>query len=319
MKKYLAIVNPSSGVTDKSDVLPLLAKAFTNEEERIYFMLTNGDGDAEHFTKEAIVDGYETIIAIGGDGTINAIAGALYNSSVNLGIIPKGSGNGMARALGIPVNDDRAAIDIIRRGNLRAIDTSFANGIPFFCTFGIGFDAEVTRRYAEASTRGIFTYLRSAVDEYIHFKPKRYTISACGKTFLRKAMLITCANIDQYGSNTYIAPGARPDDGLLDLVVISPIPFLKTAQLALQLFTQTIGDNARVESIRCPKITLRRDAPGYVQLDGESLIMGEEIKIKVIPRSLSVYAPENKDEQEQEIVENNKNTTLQRAPENPYS
>lgn len=291
-KKYLAIVNPISGIGEKGSVLPMLSEAFSNDEQQIYFVFTHKEKDAERFAKEAIHEGYDSVIAVGGDGTINQIAGVLYNSTVKLGVIPKGSGNGMARSLGIPISNDQAAIEVIKKGHTRAIDTSFANGIPFFCTFGVGFDAGVTKRYAEASTRGIFTYFRSAVDEYIHFKPKRYTITASGKRFEREAMLITCANIDQYGSNTYIAPGAMPDDGLLDLVIISPISLIETPKLAVQLFTKRVDDNANVESLRCANITIERKEAGSVQIDGESLEMGREIKIKVVPQSLHIYAPE---------------------------
>lgn len=291
MKKYLAIVNPIAGVKEKETAIKLLAKAFSGEDERLYFTFTSEQTSASILAKEAIVKGYEAVIALGGDGTINEVAAALYNSNVKLGIIPKGSGNGMARALGIPVDDDAKAVEIVRRGTTHAIDTAFANGHPFFCTFGVGFDANVTQRYSEIPSRGLFSYLKSAIDEYIHFTPKKYKITAGGATFSRKAMLITCANIDQYGSNAFIAPGASPDDGLLDLVIVSPIPLLKVAQLVIQLFTKKIDQNAQVESLRCANITIEQETKGVVQVDGESLEMDKIIKIKVIPQSLQVYVP----------------------------
>lgn len=297
MKKYLAIVNPIAGVKEKETAMKLLARAFSGEDERLYFTFTSEYTSAFTLAKEAITKGYEALIAIGGDGTINEVAAALYNSPLKLGIIPKGSGNGMARALGIPIDDDEAAVEVIRRAHVRAIDTSFANGSPFFCTFGVGFDAGLTHRYSEIASRGLFSYLKSAIDEYIGFKPKMYKITAGGTTFSCEAMLVTCANIDQYGSNAFIAPGASPDDGLLDLVIVSPISLLRVPQLVVQLFTKRISHNTQVESLRCADITIEREEEGIVQVDGESLEMGKSIAIKVIPRSLQVYVPEERYEE----------------------
>lgn len=110
-------------------------------------------------------------------------------------------------------------------------------------------------------------------------------------------MLVTCANIDQYGSNAFIAPGASPDDGLLDLVIVSPISLLRVPQLVVQLFTKRISHNTQVESLRCADITIEREEEGIVQVDGESLEMGKSIAIKVIPRSLQVYVPEERCEE----------------------
>lgn len=290
-KKYLAVVNPISGTSSKDEILPYLAEEYSHNNERLYICFSQKENDAALLAKEAVCNNFEAVIAVGGDGTINEIAKELYNTPVKLGIIPKGSGNGLARALGIPLNDTQKAAEIIHRAHVSALDTSFANGLPFFCTVGVGFDAAITKRYAEATRRGIFSYVKSVVEEYITYDSEQYQITADGNTFECKAMLITCANINQYGSNTYIAPGAKPNDGLLDLVILSPVSPLQAPQLAVQLFTKKVEKNTLIESLQCKEITIKRKHDGLVQLDGETLSMGSSIQISIAPQSLQVYTP----------------------------
>lgn len=292
-KRVLAIINPISGIGSKTKVPTLLASAYQSREEELLITYTKGEGHAPELIREALDYGVDTIIAVGGDGTINEIAGALSGSSVKLGILPRGSGNGLARALGIPLQNDVEAIRIITEGRVSSIDMGMANGRPFFCTCGVGFDAEMTRRYDDASTRGLLTYIKSAIDEYITFKPREYRISIDGHDIGGEAFLITCANIDQYGNNVYIAPNASPSDGLLDLVIIRPMDSIHAAQVAIQLFTKNIEKNARIESYRGAHIIIERDHEGAAQIDGESVQMGKRIEINVRQQNLLVYTPAN--------------------------
>lgn len=295
-KKYFAIINPISGIRKKYRIPAMLAEAFSGKNERIFFSFTKGKGDASLLVQQAIKNNVDAVIAVGGDGTINEIAGALYNSRIPLGIVPKGSGNGLARALGLPLDKEEEAIEIIKQGGTTAIDTAFANGIPFFCTFGVGFDAAVTQRYAQASTRGISSYIISAIEEYFSFRPKHYRITSEGKTIEREAMLVTCANIDQYGNNAFIAPHASPSDGKIDLIIAGNTTGIEVPQMALQLFTNNIDKNRKIESLRSDHIVIERDQPGVVQLDGESLKMGKQIEISISARSLEIYTPRTKTE-----------------------
>ncbi|WP_051522348.1 diacylglycerol/lipid kinase family protein [Porphyromonas gingivicanis] len=290
-KRVIAIINPISGIASKHKVPALLAAAYQDREEELFLTYTKGEGHAAEVIKEAMVHGLDSVIAVGGDGTINEIASALSGSEVKLGIIPRGSGNGLARALGIPMQNDAEAVRIITEGKLVSIDMGLANGLPFFCTFGVGFDAQITKRYDDASTRGLLTYIKSAIDEYISFKPQEYKISIDNHDIGGEAFLITCANIEQYGNNAYIAPNASPSDGLLDLVIIRPLEGIHAAQVALQLFTKTIDKNARIESYRGSHIVIERSAFGPAQIDGESVQMGKKIEIGVRQQDLLVYAP----------------------------
>ncbi len=292
-KKVIAIINPISGIASKHRVPSLLASAYKDRDEELFLTYTKGEGHATEIIREAMSLGIDSVIAVGGDGTINEIASALSGTEVKLGIIPRGSGNGLARALNIPLMNDAEAVRIITEGRVNAIDMGLANGLPFFCTFGVGFDAQMTKRYDDATTRGLLTYLKSAIDEYISFKPQEYQISVDGHDIGGEAFFITCANIEQYGNNAYIAPNASPSDGLLDLVVIRPIDAIHAAQVALQLFTKTIEKNARIESYRGANIVIERKESGVAQIDGESVQMGKRIEIGVRRQDLLVYTPQN--------------------------
>ncbi|MDO4722664.1 diacylglycerol/lipid kinase family protein [Porphyromonas circumdentaria] len=290
-KRVIAIINPISGIASKHKVPALLASAYQDREEELFLTYTKGEGHAAKVIKEAMKYGLDSVIAVGGDGTINEIASTLSGTEVKLGIIPRGSGNGLARALGIPMQNDAEAVRIITEGKVAPIDMGLANGSPFFCTFGVGFDAQITKRYDDAATRGFLTYIKSAIDEYISFKPQEYKISIDGHDIGGKAFLITCANIEQYGNNAYIAPNASPSDGLLDLVIIRPLEGIHAAQVALQLFTKTIDKNARIESYRGSNIVIERKEAGAAQIDGESVQMGKKIEIGIRKQDLLVYAP----------------------------
>ena len=232
---------------------------------------------------------------MGGDGTINEIASALHGSHVKMGIIPKGSGNGLARALGLPLSSDAEAVRVITEGHTTAIDTGLVDGKPFFCTCGVGFDAEMTKRYAETSRRGLITYIKAAIDEYIAFRPQQYRITIDGEIVETKAFLVTAANIDQYGNNFYIAPDASPSDGLLDLVILRPFDPLLAGHVALQLVTKNIDKNSCVDSYRGANIVIERecDDKAPAQIDGESVLAGNRIEIGVRKQSLLVYTPQS--------------------------
>lgn len=287
----LAIINPISGISSKQRVPGLLAEAFSKSPHELFITYSRGQGHAAALAREAIDKRFDTVVAVGGDGTINEVAGELYKSDLKLGIIPQGSGNGLARALNIPIDNVEKAIRVITQGHVRAIDTGLAAEKPFFCTFGVGFDAALTKKYDEAEGRGLLTYVFAAIDSFLSYKPKKFRMTVDGKEIGGKAFLITCANIDQYGNNAYIAPGASPSDGLLDVVIIRPFNQLLAGHVALQLLTKSIGRNAATEAFRGQHIIIEREEEGHAQLDGESLTLGRTIEIKIVPRSLHVYTP----------------------------
>ena len=236
-QRLLLVINPISGGLNKSglaDVVTQRMKASLNMEVEV--KTTSGKGDARRFATEAVENGYYGVIVAGGDGSVYEVAAVLCDSDVALGIIPSGSGNGLARHLEIPV-DERLSLDVIAENNIVACDYATVNDKPFFCTFGVGFDAAVSDRFAKQRKRGKFMYFKSALEEFVQYRPQVYTISANGKVFTQNAFLIACCNASQYGNNAYIAPTASMTDGLLDIIIIHAGSPLDTAVLGVDLVT----------------------------------------------------------------------------------
>ena len=207
MSKVLAIINPISGTGSKKSIPDLLARAYAPLEHELLLTYTKAAGHAEELARRAAEEGYDHVIAVGGDGTVNEVARGLVGSKTALAIVPKGSGNGLARALGLSMSTDRV-IKQLASGRRITIDSCQMNGQPFFCTCGMGFDAAVSRSFAEASTRGPVTYLRTMIDEYRAFKPETYRIilDEGERTIETEAFVLVVANASQYGNNAYIAP-----------------------------------------------------------------------------------------------------------------
>ena len=217
-KRCLLIINPVSGTSSKEQVASATAEAISAAGMRLDTVYTRHAGHATELAATAAAQGTYAVIAAGGDGTVNETARALCGTDTALGIIPMGSGNGLARHLGIPVDVDRS-LRVIAERNIINADYGTANDKPFFCTFGVGFDAAVSERFARQKRRGVMMYLKSAIDEYIKFNPEEYVIEANGRVLTERAFLVVCCNASQYGNNTFIAPRASiTDHPALDII-----------------------------------------------------------------------------------------------------
>ena len=290
-QRLLLVINPISGGLNKSglaDVVKQRMKASLNMEVDV--KTTAGKGDARRFATEAVENGYYAVIVAGGDGTVNEVAAALCDSGVALGIIPSGSGNGLARHLEIPV-DERLSLDVIAENNIVACDYATVNDKPFFCAFGVGFDAAVSDRFAKQRKRGKFMYFKSALEEFVQYRPQVYTISANGKVFTQNAFLIACCNASQYGNNAYIAPTASMTDGLLDIIIIHAGSPLDTAVLGVDLFTGYINRNTLLQSFQAPAAVIYRTEEGAAHIDGDPIELGEIIDVKCKRGGLKIFVP----------------------------
>ncbi len=251
---------------------------------------TAAAGDATEYGREAVEKGYYGVLAAGGDGTVNETARALCDSDVAMGILPTGSGNGLARHIDMPM-DLSKALDVIAERNIISADYGTVNRQPFFCTFGIGFDAAVSHRFARQNRRGRMMYVKSAIDEYLHYHPQEYTISANGKVLTEKAFLIACCNASQYGNNAYIAPDASIIDGLLDFTIIHAGDPIETAFVGLDLMTGYINKNILINSFKAPSAVITRRSDGPAHIDGEPLMMDEAMYIQCHESSLKLFTP----------------------------
>lgn len=290
-KKHIAfIINPISGVKDKGQIVKWVHDRLDTQVYEPEFICTEYAGHAVKIAAEQARNSAYAVVAIGGDGTINEIARSLIHTKTALGIIPCGSGNGLARHLQIPL-DPRMAIDIINVHVMETIDYGLINEIPFFCTCGVGFDAFVSLQFSKAGKRGPLTYLEKTLSESLKYRPETYELEMDGNAARYKAFLIACGNASQYGNNAYITPQANLNDGLLDVTILEPFTILDVPALAYQLFHKTIGQNSRIKTFRCQKLCIHRRNPGVVHYDGDPIVMGTDISVGIVKKELHVLAP----------------------------
>ena len=289
-RKYLTIINPHSGTSRKTSIPELAYNILSDNGSELYFVYTNEQGHVAQIIDDVASQGFDVVIGVGGDGTINEVADAVRPTDMTMGIIPMGSGNGLARSLDIPM-DPEAALEVIRKGYIKRIDCCEANGFPFFVTFGVGFDAQVTASYDQKSFRGPLSYVLSTVDQFIKHKSSLYRLHLNGEVIEQKAFLVTCANADQYGNNAIIAPEAELDDGLFDVVVIRNMSLLKAPQVAINLFTKNINESASIDIYRTDHLVIEREEKDYAQVDGELLELGRRIEITIQKQQLPILVP----------------------------
>lgn len=292
-RRFTLIINPISGTLSKRGADRVIVRYLSELGYDVDVRYTQRPGHAAELAAEAAAAGVFGVLACGGDGTVNEIAAALVGTYTVLGIIPMGSGNGLARHIGIPV-DLRRSLRVIAEEHIVACDYGTAGGQPFFCTVGVGFDAAVSDRFARQKRRGLMTYLRSAVDEFFRYRPEMYTIEVAGRVITEKAFLVVCCNASQYGNNAFIAPEASIRDGLLDLTVVRAGNALTQAFVGVDMLTGFIGQNALVETMRVTSAVIRRGEPGPAHIDGDPVEMGREIRIECHPGKLRVFATTGK-------------------------
>ena len=299
-KRIVFVVNPISGTQGKKAILKWIDERLDRSIYDYSIVKTEYAGHASQIAAVAVQDKVDIVVAIGGDGTINEIARSLVHTETALGIIPCGSGNGLARHLRIPM-EPKAAIDILNQDNRLCIDYGKINNIPFFCTCGVGFDAFVSLKFADSGKRGLLTYLENTLHESLTYQPETYEIENEEGTVRYKAWMIACGNASQYGNNAYIAPQASLTDGLMDVTIMEPFTVLDVPSLSFQLFNKTIDQNSRVKTMRAKKIKIHRQKDGVMHFDGDPLMAGKELEVEIIPSGLYVMAsPKKKAKEESE-------------------
>ena len=290
-KRIIFIVNPISGIHGKDAILRTIESTLDTSLYEYDICRTQYAGHAEEIARNAVKEHTDIVVAIGGDGTINEVARGLIHTDTVLGIIPCGSGNGLARHLRIPM-DAKEAVDVLNKGFRKTIDYGIIDGHPFFCTCGVGFDAFVSLKFADAGKRGLLTYLENTLHETLTYRPETYEIENASGTVRYKAFLIACANASQYGNNAYIAPRASLTDGLMDIIVIEPFTVLDIPQLAFRLFNKTLDQNSRIKTLKEKKIIIHRTKAGVLHFDGDPVMGGKDLEVEIVPQGLNVIAPE---------------------------
>ncbi len=289
MKKRIAfIINPVSGIFHKDRIPFLIHKYLDPNLFAPEIIFTQYPGHASRIAKEYADKGFDYVVAVGGDGTVNETACALIHTNTALGIIPTGSGNGLARHLNVSLRTKKA-IKQLNNSKISTIDYGLINDKAFFCTCGVGFDAHISMEFCKVKKRGFFSYLRKIVVGFFSYKPQNYFIQSNEEEFETEAFLITMGNASQWGNAAYIAPKASIKDGLIDVVVLKKVKFLPALRLTFKLYTHKINNDTYIKTWKTDKLTItaKKDMPSH--LDGEPFEKGKQISINIIPAGLKVF------------------------------
>ena len=274
------IINPISGTHSKDEIPQMIDEVLDKDMFDYKVILTEYAGHAADIAREEAAKGTDIVAAVGGDGTVNEVARSLTHKDTALAIVPCGSGNGLARHLCLPM-DIRKAIEMINACKIESFDYGVINKMPFFCTCGMGFDAFISLKFAEAGKRGPVTYVENVLKEGLKYKPETYEVSDESGARKYKAFLIACANASQYGNNAYIAPGATMKDGEMDVIVMEPFDVLDAPQIAADLFMKTLGNNSKIKTFRTKRLHIHRSEAGAIHYDGDPIMTDADVDVHI--------------------------------------
>lgn len=290
MKNIAFLINPISGTLNKRRIPKLIDSLLDHTQWNAKVDFTEYKGHGTELAQQYARLGFEAVVAVGGDGTVNEVATGLKGTSTAMGILPIGSGNGFARHLGIPLRLPRA-IELINHSEVIRVDYGEVNGKPFFCTCGTGFDALISEHFATAGKRGISMYLQQIAKDVLQYTPEHYRIVGDGIDMETDAFLITFANANQWGNAAYIAPQASLQDGLMDVAILTPFPLPAVPNLVMHLFAKTLDKSLFMHTLRAQNLTLYRESAAPFHCDGDPVEMGKEVKLRIVADGLAILAP----------------------------
>jgi YegS/Rv2252/BmrU family lipid kinase len=292
LKSALFIINKFSGGGYRPEVEGRIIEQCEklNIESTIEF--TQSPGHATELAQRAVDQKLDYAFAVGGDGTVNEVAKGLLGSQVAMGILPKGSGNGLARHLGLSVSFKKS-LDIIPFHGEKMIDTLSINGKLSVNVSGIGFDGHIAGLFANKAKRGLAGYAKLVLKEFLDFKPFEANVHVNGKSFQSRSFIIALANSSQFGNNARIAPQASVCDELLDLCFIQKVPMTQAVGFAQKMFTGNLDRSRFVEIIKTNRVTIELDKPIAYHIDGEAMPPSDKFTAELKPASLKVLVPQN--------------------------
>ncbi|QHL86294.1 hypothetical protein GU926_02080 [Nibribacter ruber] len=291
MKKILFVINPISGDIDKQELEENIQAFCRRHEITGQFFKTSGEQDEEKLRQEIKSFQPETVAAVGGDGTVSLVAKEIINTDVALAILPQGSGNGLSKDLDIPQTFDEA-LQVLIENRVKAIDTLDVNGQVSIHICDMGFNALVVKRFCEGDTRGPGAYARIAMQEFIGYTAKNYTITSRGKTlFEGEAFMVTVTNAKAFGSNAAINPNGIINDGCFEICVMEPFPKMSSIGILYRLYTDSIDESVYTQRFSCSEATILNQEDDQIQIDGEPLESEKQVHIKVQPQTLKVLLP----------------------------
>jgi len=291
MRKYLFIVNPNAGKKIAEEIIHKIHHQFPPSIEKKIVVWENKN-EFDKIEKILLNGEYTHAVAVGGDGTVNQVAKSIVNTDIVLCIIPAGSGNGLARTLGLSMKTKKVLKEIAE-SKRTTIDYGLVNGRPFFCTSGIGFDARIGSLFASSKKRGLMSYIKITLLELFKYRAKTYEIHVNNTVLQKKAFLITVTNAGQYGNDFYIAPEASITDGLFHIVILKPFNFFSAFGLLLKVLNGEANRSKLIETIVSDKIKVIRPGKDSIHFDGEPALENETITFENKAQSLKVVTGRN--------------------------
>lgn len=288
-RKILFIINPVSGIGRHKSLEEIIHSEMDKENWEVSVAYTNHKGHAIEISQNN-AGIFDVIVAVGGDGTVNEVGRGLIGSTTALGIIPTGSGNGLARFLKIPFKVNKA-VQVLNQLQIKAIDVIKINEYHSLNVAGIGFDAFISHKFANRKNRGPLAYMQLITKEFANYKSSKYRVTIGEKTQVWDAFLISFANSSQWGNNIHIAPQARIDDGLIDVCLIRDFPKVTAPALLISLLDQSIDKNKYDVIVKAPSVTVEHETNLLGHVDGEPVNLGTRVDVEIMPLALKVAAP----------------------------
>ena len=290
MDKLLFVINPISGDLDKADLQAQVSQFCLECSLSAVFYQTTGQNDRQAIQSLLTLEQPKAVVAAGGDGTVNLVGTLLTGTTTPLGILPLGSGNGLAKDLHIPQGFEEA-LAVINQGKIRPMDTLQINGMPSLHLSDLGFNALVVERFTEANTRGPGTYAWNVAREYLGYEPKAYEIITDKEHYKGKAFMVTIANANMFGSNATINPEGEVDDGRFEICILEEFPKLEGIRILYQLYRSDITQSPYNRVLTCKRAVIHNPERELVQIDGEPAGTPDQLTVSILPQSLKVLLP----------------------------
>ncbi len=290
-KKHLVfIINPKSGVEREKAIQQAIDTKLDMDQFTYEIDHTEYAKHGTVLAKEAAQRGAYAVVAVGGDGSVNDIVAGLIGTGTALAIIPKGSGNGMARTMEIPLKE-MEAIEIINKGNSIMMDIGYANDRPFISNAGVAFDALISKKFAKSERRGFAIYSWLVTRYMWTYKEWDWNITIDGEEIKEKAFIISVANGRQFGYNFQIAPGANWTDGLLDVIIIKKFPKILGGMLVMRAMNGTITNSPFVDHFTAKEVTISHPKLKLMQTDGDAHECADCIRFRIEKGVQKVIVP----------------------------
>lgn len=288
-RRILFIINPISGTGKKKVVEKLLDQYLDKALISFEIKYTEYAGHAIEISKKVAENNeFDSVVAVGGDGSVNEVAKGLIGTKVSLGVLPAGSGNGFARHMEIPLNFKKAIL-VINKGKTQKVDTGEIGAEKFVGVSGLGFDAYISKKFDEASSRGFWTYLKLTLKEYLSYKERTYQVDFDGEIINLKSLILCFCNTSQWGNNAIISPNSSTVDGKLKMVSLKKMSLFMMPFFAFKLFRKKAHTSKFYKEYEFQKINISQEEE-LIHIDGEPLIYKKKFQVKVIPSSLSVIS-----------------------------